>query len=30
MKFHMPGDWRLVVEVQGPAGADRLETTVRL
>lgn len=25
MKFHMPGDWTVHVEVNGPAGPDRLD-----
>ena len=30
MKFHMPGDWSLHVEVKGPAGEDHLDAVVKL
>lgn len=30
MKFHMPGDWALTFDVDGPAGPDRLEAVHRL
>ncbi|MDP2316014.1 MAG: FixH family protein [Pseudomonadota bacterium] len=30
MKFHMPGEWTLRFDVEGPAGADHLEVPLRL
>ncbi len=30
MKFHMPGEWTLRFDVEGPAGADSLEVPVRI
>lgn len=30
MKFHMPGEWVVLFDVKGPAGADTLEVVYRL
>lgn len=30
MKFHMPGEWTVTFEVDGPAGSDRAEAVYRL
>ncbi|MES2639699.1 MAG: FixH family protein [Myxococcota bacterium] len=30
MKFHMPGEWTLRFDVEGPAGTDHLEVPLRL
>ena len=30
MKFHMPGDWTITFEVDGPAGPDRAEVVYKL
>lgn len=30
MKFHMPGEWTLSFDVEGPAGTDRLEVPLRI
>ena len=30
MKFHMPGEWKLRIDVEGPSGTDHLEAPVRM
>jgi YtkA-like len=30
MKFHMPGDWTVTFDVDGPSGSDRAEVVYRL